>query len=70
MVPSPESLTNLQWRVARLCHSGNCVTVAANDSTIVIGNSKDPNGPVLSYSHDEWRAFVDGIRQGDFDDLT
>jgi len=36
---------------------------------ILIGDTKNPDGPVLSYSHAEWVAFVNGIRQGDFDDL-
>ncbi len=36
---------------------------------IVIGDSKNPDGPMLSYSRSEWVAFVEGIRQGDFDDL-
>jgi len=36
---------------------------------IVIGDSKNPDGPSLSYSRAEWAAFVEGIRQGDFDDL-
>jgi hypothetical protein len=37
---------------------------------IVIGDTKNPDGPVLSYSHDEWLTFVKGIRQGDFDDFS
>jgi hypothetical protein len=36
---------------------------------IVIGDTKNPDGPVLTYSRSEWRAFAEGIRQGDFDDL-
>jgi Domain of unknown function (DUF397) len=37
---------------------------------IMIGDTKNPGGPVLSYSRAEWDAFVAGIRQGDFDDLV
>jgi hypothetical protein len=64
-VPSDE----FSWRVARLCNGGACVRVAANGDTILVGDSKNPSGPVLSYSRSEWISFVAGIRQGDFDDL-
>jgi hypothetical protein len=36
---------------------------------IIIGDSKSPEGPFLAYTHSEWVTFVEGIRQGDFDDL-
>ena len=59
----------LAWRVARDCDAGTCISVAPHQGMIVIGDTKNPDGPVLSYSHDEWFTFVQGIRQGDFDDL-
>jgi hypothetical protein len=66
MSPStPPSLGNLAWRVARDCDAGNCVRVAAHDKMILIGDTKRPHGPVLSYDRAEWVAFVEGIRQGD-----
>jgi hypothetical protein len=36
---------------------------------VLIGDSKDPDGPVLAYNRAEWKAFVEGVRQGDFDNL-
>jgi hypothetical protein len=65
----PPTLGNLSWRVARKCNGGNCIRVAPSADMIVIGDSKNPDGPLLSYSRAEWAAFVEGIRQGDFDDL-
>lgn len=67
---SQKSLAQVSWQVARLCHSGNCIRVAADDNAILIGDSKDPEGPVLRYSREEWSVFVEGIRQGDFDHLS
>jgi Domain of unknown function (DUF397) len=64
----PESEGELSWRVARRCNGGACIRVAATGDGVVIGNSQ-PDGPVISYSRAEWTAFVEGIRQGDFDDL-
>ncbi len=68
----PHSATSgeLSWRVARLCNGGACVRVAVDGETVLIGDTKDPDGPVLAYSRTEWSAFVEGIRQGDFDDLS
>lgn len=65
----PSTLGKLNWRVALRCNGGACIRVAPRGSQIIIGDSKSPNGPVLTYSRDEWLAFVDGIRQGDFDDV-
>ena len=65
----PSARASLAWRVARDCDAGTCIGVAPHRGMIVIGDTKNPDGPVLSYSHDEWVAFVKGIGQGDFDDL-
>jgi predicted secreted Zn-dependent protease len=69
MLHMPKSLGELSWRVARKCDGGACVRVAARDDEIVIGSSKHLDGPVIAYSREEWAAFVEGIRQGDFDDM-
>ena len=66
--PHPATVAELAWRVARRCNGGSCVRVAKNGDMVVIGDTKDP-GAMLSYSKDEFRTFVEGIRQGDFDDL-
>lgn len=69
MSSDPEALRELTWRVAHPCHNGNCVRVAVQGDMIIVGNTRHPAGPVLTYSRDEWDAFVDGVRRGDFDDL-
>jgi metallophosphoesterase superfamily enzyme len=66
---TPITLGDLAWRVARNCNGGNCVRVASSRDIILIGDSKHPEGPALSYSREEFAAFVRGIREGDFDDL-
>jgi predicted secreted Zn-dependent protease len=67
--PHSATARELSWRVARQCNGGACVRVAVDGETVLIGDSKDPDGAVLSYSRAEWSAFAEGIRQGDFDDL-
>jgi len=69
MLHMPQSLGELSWRVARKCNGGSCVRVAAKGDEIIIGSTKHADGPVISYSRDEWVTFLEGVRQGDFDDL-
>lgn len=50
--------------------SDNCVEVAAvGDGSVAVRHSKHRQGPVLAYTQDEFRAFVEGAKDGDFDDL-
>jgi hypothetical protein len=69
MLSNPATLGSLAWRVARQCNGGACVRMASSGDVVLIGDSKDPDGPVLGYSRTEMRGFLDGIRRGDFDDL-
>jgi Domain of unknown function (DUF397) len=70
MTPSDmSSLGDLSWRVARRCDAGSCVRIAQKGDMVLIGDSKDPEGPVLAYSTAEWRTFAEGLKQGDFDDF-
>jgi len=66
----PTTLGELSWRVARQCNGGACIRVASTGDVVVVGDSKNPHGPVLAYSREEWSAFVEGVRQGDFDDIV
>lgn len=71
MEPSrPRALGDLSWHVARTCNAGTCVAVATNGHEFFIGDSKSVDAPVLAYSRDEWRTFVDGVKRGDFDHLS
>lgn len=57
------------WRTARTCDGGACVQVAASGSMILIADSRTPGGPALSYTVAEFREFIIGAKNGDFDDL-
>jgi hypothetical protein len=58
-------MANLTW-VKSSYSSGsgdNCVEVAAlPEGGFGVRDSKDPNGPVLGFTADEWRAFVGGVK--------
>jgi hypothetical protein len=58
-------MANLTW-VKSSYSSGqgdNCVEVAVlAGGGFAVRDSKDPNGPVLGFTADEWRAFVGGLK--------
>jgi hypothetical protein len=57
-----------EWRKStRSGNQSNCVMVRHNDATVQVKDSKDPQGPVLTFTVDEWRAFVGGAHLGEFD---
>ena len=60
--------SGLAWVKSSLSFAnGNCVEVAGlPDGGIGVRNSRDPEGPVLRFTPDEWRAFLGGVRGGEF----
>lgn len=45
----------------------NCVEVMIEDGQVKVRDSKDKSGPVLTYTRAEWSAFIDGVKDGEFD---
>ncbi|GIH69885.1 MULTISPECIES: DUF397 domain-containing protein [Sphaerimonospora] len=63
-------LTGAQWRKSSRSGSngGQCVEVAANlPGVVAVRDSKNPDGPKLLFTPGEWRAFINGIKDGQFD---
>ncbi|MCW2903300.1 MAG: hypothetical protein JWO67_5565 [Streptosporangiaceae bacterium] len=55
---------------ARSNPSGNCVEMAElSTGEIAMRNSRHPNGPALVYTRAEIEAFINGAKDGDFDEL-
>lgn len=49
-------------------NGGDCVEVAGNLPGIVaLRDTKDPDGSILVFTHQEWAAFLAGVRAGEFD---
>jgi hypothetical protein len=65
-------LPAVTWQKSRRSNpSGNCVELAAlpGGAEIAMRNSRDPDGPALIYTSAEIAAFVQGAKEGDFDNL-
>lgn len=55
------------FRISTFCHTGGCVAVAPASDGVLVRSSRVADGPVLSFSREEWDAFVAGVRNGEFD---
>ena len=69
-------LTGAPWRKSSYSsgNGGACVEVAVvpgskegSDYVITMRDSKDPDGPVLTFTPAEWKAFTLGVQDGEFD---
>ena len=48
-------------------NGGDCVEVAGHlPDVVAVRDSKDPGGPVLAFTPDDWRAFTAAIKAGKF----
>lgn len=64
-----ETATASSWTKSSLSHAnGNCIEIAdLSDGQVGMRDSKDVTGPMLGITSSEWKAFLGGIRNGEFD---
>jgi hypothetical protein len=55
------------WRKSSRSNPGQCVEIMIGAQQVHIRHSQDREGPVLSFTHPEWQAFLDGVRGCEFD---
>ncbi|WP_440099703.1 DUF397 domain-containing protein [Streptosporangium sp. H16] len=61
-------ISRAEWHTSSLSgSSGQCVQVAFLDEDVAVRDSKDPNGPILFFTSDEWQTFTGSIRRGKFE---
>jgi hypothetical protein len=57
---------SIVWRKSTVSNTGGCVEVAVRDGSVLIRDSKNPGGAVLSLSSAVWSAFLGYARSGEF----
>jgi hypothetical protein len=58
----------IEFRTSSFCNWGNCVEVGlAADGVVLVRDTKDRTQPALSFTDEEWAAFVAGVKAGEFD---
>lgn len=60
---------NTGWRKSSFCNADQpmCVEVGKTADGVVV---RDANGKRVAYTREEFRAFLDGVKAGEFDDLA
>jgi hypothetical protein len=54
------------WCKSSFCGNSACVEVAKVGDEFLVRDSKYPDGLVLTFTRDEWAAFVAGVKAGEF----
>ena len=58
----------IEFRVSSFCSLGACVEVGQSpDGAVLVRDTKDRMQQALSFTADEWTAFVAGVKAGEFD---
>lgn len=62
-------LSTARWRTSSYSNAqegGACVEVALGTPGLVpVRDSKNPNGPALTFTEAAWRSFLTGVKEGE-----
>jgi Domain of unknown function (DUF397) len=58
--------TEVRFRKATASEVNGCVEVASHCGVVDVRDSKDPDGGILTFIPDEWAAFIEGVKAGEF----
>ena len=61
-----ETMNVPAWSRSSRCGTSTCVEVAKVADHYLIRDSKNPDMAPLSFTPDEWDAFVEGVAAGEF----
>jgi hypothetical protein len=60
--------SSVRFRVSSFCNGGGCVEVALLPcGGVAVRDGKDTGRPALNYTEREWRDFIAGVKNGEFD---
>jgi hypothetical protein len=57
---------SLIWKKSTASGSAGCVEVARANEMLLVRDSKDPSGSILTFSGAEWKEFLVGACSGEF----
>jgi hypothetical protein len=60
-----DSEAPLHW--TKRCADSACIEIARNDAGVFMRDSKDPDGPVLTFTGEQWASFTAAVAAGEFD---
>ncbi len=63
-------LNHADWRKSSYSgtNGGNCVEIASNlPGVVAVRDSKNPSGPALVLTLDDWHTFTAALRRGGFE---
>ncbi|MEV4251696.1 DUF397 domain-containing protein [Spirillospora sp. NPDC049652] len=60
----PHNVSNARWRKSSRSAQANdqCVELAGFADVVAVRDSKDPDGPKLTLTTDDWRALTRGVK--------
>ena len=56
-----------QWRKSSRSATSACVEIASRLDAILVRDSKNPHGAILSFDRTTFAAFIGGVVRGEFD---
>lgn len=63
-----EKWQSAKWRKSIISDTGGCVEVAFAEGAVGVRDTKAEGiGPILEFNEREWRAFIAGAQNGEFD---
>jgi hypothetical protein len=64
-------VSDLNWIKASASDTqGQCVEMAGDSDTVHVRDSKNKQAPALTFTKDEFAAWLDGAKKGEFDHLA
>ena len=71
-VPRPGELAGVAWHISTRSSDGGGSCVAAGpladgSGRVAVRHSRNPGGPAIVYTREEWAAFLAGAKDGEFD---
>ncbi|HTE57756.1 MAG TPA: DUF397 domain-containing protein [Verrucomicrobiae bacterium] len=58
--------STIDWLTSSFSDGMQCVETAVVDGNVVVRDTKDRQGPTLTFTRGEWDAFVEGVKNDEF----